>query len=386
VWRLSEPVKPTAYGKAVTEEIIETISTYDLTIISGLAYGIDITAHKYCVQLNVPTIGVLGSGLGNIYPEYHQATAHKMMERGGLITEFSFETGPDAVNFPMRNRIVAGLCDVLVVIESGAKGGSMITAALANDYNKDVGAVPGRKMDKASAGCNFLIKNQQAHLLETGEDLIHLMGWNKKTQHQSFQTDLFVEMSDREQKIYRLIVETGEKDIDTLAYESKSTPGELASIFLHSNSKELSGPCRGKNLLLSVKTCMTIFSIVVFLAATACHTSKSASGTPPTPPGPPATHAKNVIFLIGDGMGLPQITGTMYMENNKSSFEKFINIGFHKSHSSDNLITDSAAGATAFASGVKTYNGAIGVDAKKQPGAYPARNGGTKREWLPECW
>lgn len=224
--------KPTAYGKAVTEEIVETLSTYDLTIISGLAYGIDITAHKHCVQLNVPTIGVLGSGLGNIYPEYHQATAHKMMERGGLITEFSFETGPDAVNFPMRNRIVAGLCDVLVVIESGAKGGSMITAALANDYNKDVGAIPGRKIDKASAGCNSLIKNQQAHLVETGEDLIHLMGWNKKTQQQSFQTDLFVEMSEREQKIYRLIVETGEKDIDTLAYESKSTPGELASILL----------------------------------------------------------------------------------------------------------------------------------------------------------
>jgi len=224
--------KPTAFGKAVTEEIIETIASYDLTIISGLAYGIDITAHKYCVQLNVPTIGVLGSGLGNIYPEYHQTTANKMMERGGLITEFSFETGPDAVNFPMRNRIVAGLCDVLVVVESGAKGGSMITAALANDYNKDVGAVPGRKIDKASAGCNLLIKNQQAHLVETGEDLINLMGWNKKTHQQSFQTDLFVEMSDREQKIYRLIVETGEKDIDTLAHESKSTPGELASILL----------------------------------------------------------------------------------------------------------------------------------------------------------
>ena len=224
--------KPSHYGKTVTEEIIDTISSYDLTIFSGLAYGIDITAHKHCVQLGIPTIGVLGSGLGNIYPEYHQATAHKMMGKGGLITEFSYDTGPDAVNFPMRNRIVAGLCDVLVVIESGVKGGSMITAALANDYNKDVGAVPGRKIDRASAGCNLLIKNQQAHLIETGDDLINLMGWNKKTQQQSFQTDLFTEMSEPEQKIYRLIVETGEKDIDTLAHESKSTPGELASILL----------------------------------------------------------------------------------------------------------------------------------------------------------
>jgi len=224
--------KPSPYGKVITEEIIDAIASYDVMIISGLAYGIDITAHKHCVQLGIPTVGVLGSGLGNIYPDYHQSTAQKMMSNGGLITEFSYDTGPDAVNFPMRNRIVAGMCDVLVVIESGIKGGSMITAALANDYNKDVGAVPGRKIDKASAGCNLLIKNQQAHLMETGDDLINLMGWNKKTQQQSFQTDLFTEMSTSEQKIYRLIVETGEKDIDTLAHESKSTPGELASILL----------------------------------------------------------------------------------------------------------------------------------------------------------
>ena len=108
----------------------------------------------------------------------------------------------------------------------------MITAALANDYNKDVAAVPGRKIDKASAGCNHLIKHQQAHLIEHGEDLIELMGWNRKTRQQSFQTDLFSEMSGPEQEIYRLIVEVGEKDIDTLAYETKTKPGELASILL----------------------------------------------------------------------------------------------------------------------------------------------------------
>ena len=224
--------KPTAYGKAVTEEMISAVSSYDVTVFSGLAYGIDITAHKCCLEHRIPTIGVLGSGMGNIYPDYHRSTAKLMMEQGGLITEFSYDTDPDAVNFPMRNRIVAGLCDVLVVIESGLKGGSMITAALANDYNKDVAAVPGRKIDKFSAGCNYLIKNQQAHLVETGDDLIDLMGWNKKTRQQSFQTNLFTEMTDPEQKIYRLIVEVGEKDIDTLAYESKTTPGELAAILL----------------------------------------------------------------------------------------------------------------------------------------------------------
>ena len=225
--------KPTIYGKSVTEEIIESLASYDVSIISGLAYGIDITAHRHCLALDIPTIGVMGSGMGIIYPDAHQSVAKKMMVRGGIITEFIYDTGPDAVNFPMRNRIVAGLCDVLVVIESGVKGGSMITAALANDYNRDVAAVPGRKIDKSSSGCNHLIKNQQAHLIETGEDLIQLMSWDRKTKQQTYQADLFTEMDEQEKKIYSLIVDSGEKDIDTLAFESKSTPGALAAILLN---------------------------------------------------------------------------------------------------------------------------------------------------------
>jgi len=225
--------KPTLYGKTVTEEIIESLASYDVSIISGLAYGIDITAHRHSLKLDIPTIGVMGSGMGTIYPNGHHHVAQKMMARGGIITEFSYDTGPDAVNFPMRNRIVAGLCDVLVVIESGVKGGSMISAALANDYNKDVAAIPGRKIDKSSAGCNHLIKNQQAHLIESGEDLIHLMSWDRKTKQQTYQADLFTEMDEHEKKIYSLIVDCGEKDIDTLAFESKSTPGELAATLLN---------------------------------------------------------------------------------------------------------------------------------------------------------
>ena len=224
--------KPTAYGKAITEEMIETLAPYDITILSGLAYGIDITAHRQCLKWDIPTIGVMGSGMGNIYPDPHRHYAEKMMGKGGLVTEFNFETGPDAVNFPMRNRIVAGMSDAVIVIESGIKGGSMITAVLANDYHKDVGAVPGRKIDRSSAGCNHLIKTQQAHLVENGEDILGLMSWNKRTKQQSFQADLFTGMDDHEKKIYGLIVDSGEKDIDTLAYESKSTPGELAAILL----------------------------------------------------------------------------------------------------------------------------------------------------------
>jgi len=225
--------KPTVYGKTVTDEIIDALAPYDVSIISGLAYGIDIAAHRHCVDKEIPTIGVMGSGMGVIYPDPHVPVAQKMMNKGGIVTEFNYETGPDAVNFPMRNRIVAGLCDVLVVIESGVTGGSMITAAIANDYNKDVAAIPGRKIDKSSAGCNHLIKNQQAHLIETGEDLIHLMSWDRKTKQQSYQGDLFTEMDENERKIYGLIVDLGEKDIDTLAFESKSTPGELAAILLN---------------------------------------------------------------------------------------------------------------------------------------------------------
>ncbi|MEO6131573.1 MAG: DNA-processing protein DprA [Saprospiraceae bacterium] len=225
--------KPTVYGKTVTEEIIDSLATYDVTIISGLAYGIDITAHRHSIALNIPTIGVMGSGMGVIYPDMHVPVVEKMLALGGIITEFSYDTGPDAVNFPMRNRIVAGLCDVLVVIESGITGGSMITAGIANDYNKDVAAIPGRKIDKSSAGCNHLIKNQQAHLIESGEDLIHLMSWDRKTKQQAYQADLFTQMDEGEQKIYSLIVDLGEKDIDTLAFESKSTPGELAAILLN---------------------------------------------------------------------------------------------------------------------------------------------------------
>ena len=224
--------KPTQYGKSVTEEIIESLAPYDVTVVSGLAYGIDITAHRQSVKCDIPTIGVMGNGMGNIYPDAHLPVVEKMLAKGGVITEFNYNTGPDAVNFPMRNRIVAALCDVLVVVESGVKGGSMITAILANDYNKDVGAVPGRKIDKSSAGCNHLIRQQQAHLIEGGEDIINLMSWNNKTRQQNYQADLFTEMDDREKKIYTLILDCGEKDIDTLAYESKSTPGELAAVLL----------------------------------------------------------------------------------------------------------------------------------------------------------
>jgi len=224
--------RPTAAGRALTESLVDALVGCDVTVISGLAYGIDIAAHKRCLEAGLPTIAVMGSGLGTIYPDVHRSAALRMLEDGGLVSEFGFDTGPDAVNFPMRNRIVAGLCDGLVVVESGVKGGSMITAVLANDYNKDVMACPGRPGDPATAGCNALVKRQLAHLVEGGEDVVELMNWHRRSRRQAFQTDLFTGLAGDEREIYRLILEGPGKDIDTLAHESKKTPGELAATLL----------------------------------------------------------------------------------------------------------------------------------------------------------
>lgn len=229
--------KPSAQGKQLTAQLVDALAGHAITVISGLAYGIDITAHKRCLDLDIPTIAVMGSGMGVIYPDSHRPVVRRMLAHGGVITEFRFQTGPDAINFPMRNRIVAGLSDALVVIESGVKGGSMITASLANDYHKDVMAFPGRPGDVLTAGCNVLIKHQLAHLVECGEDVLALMNWTRRTASLAFQTDLFAGLENGEREIYRLIVEGREKDIDTLAYESKKTPGELAAILLQLECK-----------------------------------------------------------------------------------------------------------------------------------------------------
>ena len=156
---------PSPHGVGICEEIVEGLSKYKPLILSGLAYGIDIAAHRKSLELGLETVAVLGHGLANIYPSHHSQVAMEMTRQGGLLTEFASHVGPERENFPMRNRIVAGLCDALVVVESAQKGGSLITAHQANGYNKDVFAVPGRIKDKYSQGCHQLIKRNQAHLL-----------------------------------------------------------------------------------------------------------------------------------------------------------------------------------------------------------------------------
>ena len=171
----------TDYGKQMTELLIKELAPFSIVVVSGLAYGIDAIAHKSAIKNNLPTIGVLAHGLDQIYPLQHAGLAKEMAKNsGGILTEFRSNTKPDKHNFPIRNRIVAGMSDATIVVETGLKGGSIITAELANGYNKDVFAVPGKVTDSKSAGCNHLIKSNKAVLLTDAADLIAYMGWKKR--------------------------------------------------------------------------------------------------------------------------------------------------------------------------------------------------------------
>jgi DNA processing protein len=169
----------TDYGKTLCRQLIEELQPYNVLIVSGLALGIDVAVHKECVKQNVPTVGVLAHGLDRMYPSQNRSTAEKMLENGGLITEYPSGTVPDRENFPQRNRIVAGIADATIVIEASIKGGALITAEIANSYNRDVFAFPGRIGDDYSEGCNFLIRNNKAALLTGATDLAYILGWEK---------------------------------------------------------------------------------------------------------------------------------------------------------------------------------------------------------------
>lgn len=167
----------TAHGRMLCKQLIEALKPYDVLVISGLAYGIDIASHEQSLINNIPTVGVLAHGLDRIYPAVHHQTAVAMVASGGLLTEFPFNTIPVPGNFPRRNRIIAGISDVTVVVEAAMKGGALITADIANSYNRDVFAYPGRTTDEYGQGCNFLIKTSRAALLSQAKDLVYYMGW-----------------------------------------------------------------------------------------------------------------------------------------------------------------------------------------------------------------
>jgi DNA processing protein len=211
----------TGYGKSITEQLVTDLAKYNVTVISGLAYGIDIIAHRACLKNNIPTIGVLAHGLNRLYPQEHRTTAEKMLKNGGVLTEFTTTTKFAATNFPARNRIVAGMSDAVIMIESAIKGGSLITADIANGYNREVFAIPGKANEKYSQGCNEYIRLNKAALAENAEHIAELMGWNTgvKTNIKK-QYEIFRELNGEEKLLVDLLKENGKTDIDTLTIKT----------------------------------------------------------------------------------------------------------------------------------------------------------------------
>lgn len=242
--------KPNPYSIHICEELVEGLKPYQVTTISGLAYGVDVSAHRKSLQLKIPTIGVLAHGLSQIYPASHRQIASQMMRGGGLLTEYPSHISPKREHFPMRNRIVAGLCDALVVVETGKEGGSMITAQFANDYNKDVFAFPGRVKDPHAAGGNYLIKSHRAALIERAEDLAYIMGWEEESFTAGVQQQLFVELSSDEKLVVDLLHQNEGASIDKLTYESRMTGSCMAAILLNLEFKGLIRSLPGKRYML----------------------------------------------------------------------------------------------------------------------------------------
>lgn len=228
----------TDYGREQTDRIVKGLVPHRPLVVSGLAYGIDIMAHRAALQEGLDTVGVMATGIDVLYPAAHRKTAEKMREQGGLLTEFPFGTPPDRYNFPARNRIIAGMCDGTVVVEAASKGGALITAELALSYDRDVLAVPGNLGSAASAGCNALIKSNKAALYQDPEDLEQLLNWDaalhqsgKFKQVPSYSADDFT--ADEFTLITTLAAAQGrELHMDELAWKAELPIHAVASLLL----------------------------------------------------------------------------------------------------------------------------------------------------------
>lgn len=244
--------KASPYGLTMCERIIEELSIYNPLIVSGLAFGIDAAAHRNSLHMGLPTVGVLGNGMKRMYPSEHTQLAERMVnEGGGVLSEYPSDQDPDREHFPMRNRIIAGMSDAMLVIETAKSGGSMISAKLAHGYDRDVFALAGRVTDKYSVGCNWLIKTQQAQLVENGQDIAYAMRWDeldrKKTNKQ---IQLFTQLSDNQQIIVDLLKQHEIKSIDEINAHLAKTPSEIASLLLELEFMGIVQPLPGKRFSL----------------------------------------------------------------------------------------------------------------------------------------
>lgn len=226
--------KATNYGKEVTQHLIKDLKKYNPIIVSGLAYGIDTYSHKFALEEGLSTIGVMATGMDIIYPDVNTQLAKNMMAQGGLLTEFSFGTKPEASRFPARNRIIAGMCDGIVVSETAKKGGTMITAEYGHNYNKDVFAVPNSIYSPMSEGCNHLIKIHKATICTSAEDIAYLLNWDLENDT-SNQLDLFAmsQLSSEEKIVMDLLKKENPIHVDILSRKSKIGGFKLPSILLN---------------------------------------------------------------------------------------------------------------------------------------------------------
>lgn len=243
----------TDYGRQLTEALVSGLARYNVMVISGLALGIDAIAHKAALKNELPTIGVLAHGLDKMYPAEHKTLAKDMLRQGGgLLTEFRSKTAPDKHHFPARNRIVAGMSDAAIIIETDIKGGSMITANLANDYNRDVFAFPGRTTDAKSAGCNQLIRTNKAMLITSAQELAEIMRWEPTHPPvQKIQQELFITLSAEEQKMVQLLKEKDSLPIDELNARSGLSPSQVAEALLNLELQQVLAALPGRRYRLN---------------------------------------------------------------------------------------------------------------------------------------
>jgi DNA processing protein len=237
----------TEYGRHFTEKLVKELAGNNITVVSGLALGIDALAHRSALRHGMPTIGVVGHGLDIIYPhENHQLAREMVQQGGGILSEFFSGTQPDKHNFPLRNRIVAGLCDATIIVETDVKGGSMITAKLADAYNRDVFATPGRITDKKSSGCNHLIRHNKAQLLTGAQDLLDVMGWSEKKPAVKKQRELFIELTPEEKRVIQLLQEKESVHIDEINLLSGLSSSSVAAAILNLEIQGLVSSLPGK--------------------------------------------------------------------------------------------------------------------------------------------
>lgn len=241
--------KVSPYGRKVCRELIAAAAELNIVLVSGLAYGVDQLAHQQALDSGIPTVGVLAHGLDRIYPSAHFGLAQEMWRKGGgLLTEFPMGCEPDRENFPKRNRIVAGLCDATLVIESGYKGGSMITAKLAHSYDRQVLAIPGRSSDASFRGCNWLIKKDIAALIDDVNDLAWNLSWDQKERPSTQQRRLPLHLTEEEAMVAKCFNNEDEIDLEKLQDNIPFHSGRLAALLLRMEMKNMLEPIPGSRL------------------------------------------------------------------------------------------------------------------------------------------